>query len=138
VITGRDAARTTSVAAEIGRSVRGIGLDLTAPHQIAERLSDITAVDHLVLAAIARDANSVREYDVDRAIELVALKLVGYTETVHTLAGRLHDDSSILPTVTLCSSAPKHVASCRSERHTPAARRRRGGSLDRHGLTSPP
>jgi NAD(P)-dependent dehydrogenase (short-subunit alcohol dehydrogenase family) len=96
VITGRDAARATSVAAEIGSDARGIGLDLTEPHQIAGRLTHITAVDHLVLAAIARDANSVREYDVDRATELVTLKLVGYTETVHALAGRLHDDSSIL------------------------------------------
>jgi len=49
-----------------------------------------------VLCAIARDTNSVREYDIDRAIQLVTLKLVGYTEVVHALAGRLHDDSSIL------------------------------------------
>ena len=96
VISGRDAARAESIAAEIGGNTRGIGLDLTEPHRIAERLSDLDTVDLLVLAAIARDANSVREYEIDRAVELVTLKIVGYTEVVHALAGRMHDGSSIL------------------------------------------
>ena len=43
----------------------------------------------LVLAAIERDANTVREYDIARARRLVTLKLVGYTETVHALLDRL-------------------------------------------------
>jgi NAD(P)-dependent dehydrogenase (short-subunit alcohol dehydrogenase family) len=96
VISGRDAVRAESIAAEIGNGARGIGLDLTEPHHIAERLASLATVDLLVLAAIARDANSVREYDVDRALELVTLKIVGYTEAVHVLAGRMPDDSSIL------------------------------------------
>lgn len=96
VITGRDAERAASVASEIGGETRGIPLDLSAPKEIAGRLADVGAVGYLVLAGISRDTNSVREYDVDRAIELVTLKLVGYTETVHALADRLHDDSSIL------------------------------------------
>ena len=96
VITGRDSARAESVAAEIGGDTRGIELDLTQPRQIAERLAALEEVDLLVLAAIARDANSVREYDLERAVELVTLKIVGCTEVVHALAGRLHDDSSIL------------------------------------------
>ena len=96
VISGRDAARAESVAAEIGGGTRGIALDLTSPHDVAERLADVGEVDHLVLSAIARDTNSVRDYDVDRAVELVTLKVVGYTQVVHALAGRMHDDSSIL------------------------------------------
>jgi NAD(P)-dependent dehydrogenase (short-subunit alcohol dehydrogenase family) len=96
VITGRDATRAQSVAAEIGGDTLGLGLDLTAPHQIAGCLDDVDAVDLLVLSAIARDANSVREYEIDRAVELVTLKIVGYTEVVHTLAERMHDHSSIL------------------------------------------
>jgi NAD(P)-dependent dehydrogenase (short-subunit alcohol dehydrogenase family) len=96
VISGRDAARAGSVAAEIGNGARGIALDLTSPRDLAGRLGDIGAVDHLVLSAIARDTNSVRDYDVDRAVELVTLKVVGYTEVVHALAGRMHDNSAIL------------------------------------------
>ncbi len=96
VITGRDPTRAGSVAAEIGGNTRGIGFDLVEPHAIAERLEGVAAVDFLVLAAIDRDANTVREYDVGKAVQLVTLKLVGYTEVVHALSGRLHDDSAIL------------------------------------------
>jgi NAD(P)-dependent dehydrogenase (short-subunit alcohol dehydrogenase family) len=53
-------------------------------------------VRRLVLAAIDRDANSVAEYDIARAIRLVTLKLVGYTEVVHTLRDRLTDDASLV------------------------------------------
>jgi len=38
----------------------------------------------------------VTGYDVDRAIRLATLKLVGYTEVVHQLADRLTADASIL------------------------------------------
>jgi NAD(P)-dependent dehydrogenase (short-subunit alcohol dehydrogenase family) len=53
-------------------------------------------VDHLVLAAIERDTNSVREYDIAAALRLVTLKLVGYTEVIHALGSRLRPESSIL------------------------------------------
>jgi NAD(P)-dependent dehydrogenase (short-subunit alcohol dehydrogenase family) len=49
-----------------------------------------------VLAGVHRDLNTMRSYDIDEAIALVTLKLVGYTEVVHALLDRLHDDSSIL------------------------------------------
>jgi NAD(P)-dependent dehydrogenase (short-subunit alcohol dehydrogenase family) len=77
-------------------AVEGLALDLAAPDQLAERLSSVGPVEHLVLAAIERDANSVRDYDVARAVRLVTLKLVGYTEVVHALAPRLTDEASIL------------------------------------------
>lgn len=98
VITGRDRERTAAVATAIsGRlAVEGLALDLAAPDELAERLAAIGEVEHLVLAAIDRDENSVREYDVARALRLVTLKLVGYTEVVHALAPRLTDDASIL------------------------------------------
>jgi NAD(P)-dependent dehydrogenase (short-subunit alcohol dehydrogenase family) len=96
VITGRDQARAESIADELGGGTRGIGFDLVDPHAIAERLDGIASVDFLVLAAIERDANSVREYDLAKAIQLVTLKLVGYTEVVHSLCTRFHDDSAIL------------------------------------------
>lgn len=96
VITGRDASRAATVAKEIGGNTSGAGFDLAEPHDIAGALDGVGTVDHVVLSAIERDVNSVREYDIDRAIKLATLKLVGYTEVIHCLCPRLHDDSSVL------------------------------------------
>jgi NAD(P)-dependent dehydrogenase (short-subunit alcohol dehydrogenase family) len=96
VVTGRDATTAGACAAEIGGSTRGIDFDLGEPETIADRLADVGDVEHLVLAAIDRDSNSVKDYDVAAAIRLVTLKLVGYTEVVHALLPRLREDAAIL------------------------------------------
>ena len=96
MITGRDQARAGAVAAGIAGDVVGLGLDLAVPEQLAERLSSVGPVSRLVLAAVERDANSVRLYDVAAAVRLVTLKLVGYTEVVHALLDRLTGDASVL------------------------------------------
>ena len=96
IVTGRDQARADAAANEIGGRTRGIAFDLADPHTIADHLADVGAVDYLVLAAIERDVNKVHEYDIDSALRLVTLKLVGYTEVIHTLIPRLRGDSAIL------------------------------------------
>jgi len=96
VVTGRDQARANAAASEIGRNTRGIGFDLAKPHSIADSLADVGDVDYVVLAAIERDVNKVGEYDIDGALRLVTLKLVGYTEVIHALMPRLGDESAIL------------------------------------------
>ena len=96
VITGRDGGRAAAVAESVEGSVDGIGLDLAEPAEIGDRLRKVESVGMLVLAAIERDKNSVREYDVERALRLVTLKLVGYTECVHALVSRLTETASIL------------------------------------------
>jgi len=96
IVTGRDQSRADAAANEIGGSTRGIGFDLAQPHTIAAALEAVGDVDHLVLAAIERDVNKVVAYDIDAAIRLVTMKLVGYTEVIHVLRPRLSDDSSIL------------------------------------------
>lgn len=96
VLTGRDGSRAAAVAAEIGGSVQGIALELAHPRGIAGSLADLGPVDHVVLAAIDRDANTVADYDIDAAIHLVTLKLVGYTEVVHALRERLTGEGSVL------------------------------------------
>jgi NAD(P)-dependent dehydrogenase (short-subunit alcohol dehydrogenase family) len=96
VVTGREQGRAESAASEIGGSARGLGFDLAEPHSIAGALADVGSVDRLVLAAIERDVNKVQEYDIAGALRLVTLKLVGYTEVIHTLVPRLGEDSSIL------------------------------------------
>ena len=94
VITGRDSDRAALVAAEGGNGVSGIGFDLADPANIAPSLSQVGPVSKLVLVAIARDANPVRDYSFESALNLTTMKLVGYTETVHALLDRMGDESS--------------------------------------------
>jgi len=96
VVTGRDQSRADAAAIEIGGSTRGLGFDLAEPHTIAGALAGVEGVDHLVLAAIERDVNKIREYEIDAALRLVTMKLVGYTEVIHALLPQMRDDSSIL------------------------------------------
>jgi NAD(P)-dependent dehydrogenase (short-subunit alcohol dehydrogenase family) len=96
VITGRDKARAQGIAAEIGGRTRGLALDLARPEEIAGKLAEVGPVSHLVIAAIERDDNSVRKFDIARALRLVTLKLVGYTEVIHTLVPRFAPGASIV------------------------------------------
>ena len=96
VLTGRDLARAEAVAGSVGSGVTGVALDLNDTHGLAAALSDVGHVDRLVVAAIERDANTVADYDVDRATKLAVLKLVGYTEVLHTLLPRMSAESSIV------------------------------------------
>jgi NAD(P)-dependent dehydrogenase (short-subunit alcohol dehydrogenase family) len=96
VISGRDLERTAAVAKELGPGVTPIALDIGQPHEIAGKLADLGSVDHLVLAAIERDANTIADYDVGRAIYLSTLKLVGYMETIHALLPKLSKYAAIV------------------------------------------
>ena len=96
VLSGRQASRAEAVAAEIGGTARGIALDLARPKTIRDALSSVGPVHYLAIVAIQRDDNTIRDFDIDRAIELVTLKLVGFAEVVHVLLDRLAPDSSIV------------------------------------------
>jgi NAD(P)-dependent dehydrogenase (short-subunit alcohol dehydrogenase family) len=89
VITGRDGARAAEVAGGLGDDARGLGLDLADAAGLAAALESVEAADGLVLAAVERDANFAKDYDIGRAQRLVTLKLVGYTEVVHQLLPRM-------------------------------------------------
>jgi NAD(P)-dependent dehydrogenase (short-subunit alcohol dehydrogenase family) len=84
------------VAAGVAGDVVGLGLDLAVPGEVAGCLASVGAVRRLVLAAVERDHNSVRGYDVAAAVRLVTLKLVGYSEVVHALVDRLTGDASVV------------------------------------------
>src|SRR5918995_4023153 len=96
VVTGRDAERAATAATELGASVEGLAFDLSEPTTIAPALAGLGAIDRLALAALDRDLNTVKDYDIQAAIRLVTLKLVGYTEVVHALVDRLTPEASIL------------------------------------------
>jgi NAD(P)-dependent dehydrogenase (short-subunit alcohol dehydrogenase family) len=96
VLTGRDETAAKSAAAEVGGDTRGIALDLSEPELVADALADVGAVDHLVLAAIARDTNTLDNYDIASARYLVTMKLLGFTAVVSAMRDRLAEDGSIV------------------------------------------
>jgi NAD(P)-dependent dehydrogenase (short-subunit alcohol dehydrogenase family) len=96
VLTGRDDSSAKSVAAELGGDTRGIALDLSEPELVTDALADIGAIDHLVLVAIARDANTLDNYNIASARYLVTMKLLGYTAVISAMRDRLAADSSIV------------------------------------------
>jgi NAD(P)-dependent dehydrogenase (short-subunit alcohol dehydrogenase family) len=96
VLTGRDQANIDAAVAELGDRASGVRFDLAEPEGIDAALASVGPVRRLALVAIDRDQNTVADYDLVKAIRLVTLKLVGYTEVVHALHGRLTDDASVL------------------------------------------
>jgi NAD(P)-dependent dehydrogenase (short-subunit alcohol dehydrogenase family) len=99
VLTGQSpvsVASAVDVLADSPGTVRGAAFDLSRPEDIAPALADVGPVRRIALVAIDRDQNTVADYDLVKAIRLVTLKLIGYTEVVHTLLPRLTDDASIL------------------------------------------
>ena len=96
VLSGRDRQRAEAAAAGLGGTARGIDLDLAEPGELADRLAGIERVGYLVLAAIERDENKVRSFDLEGATRLATLKLIGYTEVVHQLVPRMDDDGAVV------------------------------------------
>ena len=96
VLTGQTQANVDAAVAGLGHGVTGLTFDLSQPETIAPALAGVGKVRHLVIVAIDRDQNSIREYDAVRATRLTVLKLVGYAEVVHALLDRLAADSSIV------------------------------------------
>jgi NAD(P)-dependent dehydrogenase (short-subunit alcohol dehydrogenase family) len=81
---------------EVGGNTRGITFDLAEPHAIKGALADVGPVDKLALVAIDRDQNTIADYDIEKALHLVTLKLVGYASVVAALRDRFTDSSSIV------------------------------------------
>jgi NAD(P)-dependent dehydrogenase (short-subunit alcohol dehydrogenase family) len=100
VLTGRDQGRAEAVASdlagEVAGDVRGLALDLAEPEAVGDALAGVGPVDHLVLSAIARDANSVAHYDIAGARHLATMKLVGYPAVVSAVLDRLAPDGSVV------------------------------------------
>lgn len=96
VVSSRKMERAEALAKELGGETIPVAFDLAEPHSIAPALAGVEDVLHLVVMGIYRDDNKVREYNVDEAIKLVTLKLVGYTECVHVLIPKMRKNASIL------------------------------------------
>lgn len=96
IVTGRDQSRADEAATGLGGKALGVAFDLAEPESIGPALADVGPVSRLVLAAIARDNNPVKQYDIASATYLTTMKLVGYTATIHALLPKLTPESSVL------------------------------------------
>jgi NAD(P)-dependent dehydrogenase (short-subunit alcohol dehydrogenase family) len=106
IITGRSEERTKRVADEIGGRTRGLALDLSESERIGAALAEVERVDHLVIAALDRDYNTVRDYRPLDATRLLAVKLTGYTAVLSALAPRMTDQSAVVLIGGLASHRP--------------------------------
>src|SRR6476659_8019170 len=72
VITGRNADRCAHIAGTLegNDAVSFRAFDLADPEKISGVLADVGKIDHLVLAAIERDQNTIQDYDIQRAVRL--------------------------------------------------------------------
>ena len=95
-LSGRTMQSAEKAAGEVGLGTIPIAVDLSLPETIADALASITSVDHLIIPAIERDANTLANYNIAAAIRLVTLKLVGYTAAIHALRSRLSESASIV------------------------------------------
>src|SRR5437660_1120 len=75
-ITGRDQMRVAEVAQELGPEVRGVALDVANSASITEAFVRLERIDHLVLVAIERYHNTIREYRAKEAERHVRVMLV--------------------------------------------------------------
>lgn len=96
VLTGQDPANVAAAVEALGGKATGLTFDLAKPETIAPALAGVGPVRYLVLVAIDRDQNTVANYNISGAIRLATLKLVGFTEVVHTLLDRLATDAAIV------------------------------------------
>ena len=80
----------------IGGRTRGIALDLADPASIQTALSDVPAVDQLVITAIEQSVNSLADFDTAAAIRAVTTKLVGYPEVIRVLRDRFTPRASVV------------------------------------------
>lgn len=95
-VTSRELDRAKEIAQGVGGDCVGLSVDLTKPHSIKDALVGVEDVDRLVILAILRDANSVKDYNIDGATDFILVKLVGYTEVIHVLAPKMRKDASIV------------------------------------------
>jgi NAD(P)-dependent dehydrogenase (short-subunit alcohol dehydrogenase family) len=96
IITSRTLSKAEKVAAEIGGRTAGLAVDLAQPDTIADALTTVTEVDHLVISAVPQYFNTFAQFDIAEAVEAMTAKLVGYTATIRALRERFTADASVV------------------------------------------
>lgn len=96
VITSRDLARAEKAAANVKGTARGLAVDLSSPARIADALAGVGEVDNLVITGIEQVPNTLANFDIEAAMRVVTIKLVGYIETVRVLRPRFRPGASVV------------------------------------------
>ncbi|MEV3872089.1 SDR family oxidoreductase [Streptomyces sp. NPDC049906] len=95
-ITGRDEAQARSRAAQIGGSVTGAACELTDWDSIGALFDGMDRVDHLVLTALDRDHNTIKDFRPDDCARTSLMKTVGYATAVNKALPKFADDASVV------------------------------------------
>jgi NAD(P)-dependent dehydrogenase (short-subunit alcohol dehydrogenase family) len=96
VITSRDLGRAEAAASNIKGTARGLAVDLSRPVGIADALAGVGEVDNLVVTGIDQTPSTLAGFDIEAAIRVLTVKLVGYTETVRVLRPRFRPGASVV------------------------------------------
>lgn len=95
-IAGRDPDIARSEAETLGGgAVHGI-CDLTDWASLEAFFEQVEPIDHLVLVALDRDNNDIREFRPEDSARTSLMKNVGYAASVHYALPKLADDGSVL------------------------------------------
>jgi NAD(P)-dependent dehydrogenase (short-subunit alcohol dehydrogenase family) len=96
LITSRDLGRAEAAAGKIDGTARGLAVNLSEPAGLADALAGVGEVDNLVVCGIDQTPSTLAGFDVEAAIRVVTVKLVGYTETVRVLRARFRPGASVV------------------------------------------
>lgn len=99
-VVGRHADHGARAARGLGRTAAFASADLTDWDSLdalfAGLPEDRSTVDHLVLAALDRDHNDIRDFRPDDSARTSLMKNVGYAAAVHSALPNLADSGSVL------------------------------------------
>ncbi|MET8826236.1 SDR family oxidoreductase [Streptomyces sp. NPDC004610] len=95
-ITGRDAATARSRAQELGPLATGAACELADRDSVRALFAGIDVVDHLVLAALDRDHNTITDFRPEDCARTLLTKTVGYATAVHEALPKFAADGSVV------------------------------------------
>ncbi|MEU6578768.1 SDR family oxidoreductase [Streptomyces sp. NPDC046805] len=95
-ITGRDEAYAKARASELGELATGAECELTDWDSLERLFENMDVVDHLVLTALDRDFNTIKDFRPDDCARTSLMKTVGYATAVHKALPKFSDDASVV------------------------------------------
>ncbi|MFE4663647.1 SDR family NAD(P)-dependent oxidoreductase [Streptomyces sp. NPDC056716] len=95
-ITGRDGTAAKARARELGDLATGAACELADRDSIRGLFAGIDVVDHLVLAALDRDHNTITDFRPDDCARTLLMKTVGYATAVHEALPKFAPDGSVV------------------------------------------
>ena len=95
-ITGRDEALAKERAHELGPVAAGAACELTDWDSIGRLFEGLDPIDHLVLAALDRDQNTIAGFRPDDCARTALMKNVGYATAVAKAVPKFTDHASVV------------------------------------------